>query len=76
MRRKKLPPDQRLDWRDQDMPCLRYGRRNEYEKFHMMVVPPDHIKEYYRRKIYESDGPFGPPDYKSDPSYWWNRKKK
>ena len=76
MRRKKLPPDTRLDWRDSNMPVLRYGKRSEYDKPHMMVVSPNDIQKYYQHKMNTYYGSFGPPDYKNDPSYWWNRKKK
>lgn len=68
-RRRKLPPDTRLDWRDHDMPVLRLNEQRQ-----MIPVAPDWINNYYLAKI--ASPYYTAPHYKNDPSYWWSRKKK
>lgn len=50
MRRRKLPPDTRLDWRDPNMPVLRemefaFGVRR------LVEVPPEEEQEYFAEKM-------------------------
>lgn len=69
MRRKKLPPDDRLDWRDPNMPALRYGVVDGIEGMH--EIKPEHITQYYHAKMHH---PFNSaPNWKNDPTY--NLKK-
>ena len=70
VKRRKLPPDTRLDWRDPDMPVLRYGNFNG--EFGTKEVAPQYIQNYYRAKLDQIGWKM--PDYKDDPSYWWSRK--
>lgn len=74
MRNHKLPPDNRLDWRDPNMPCLRTGMVDNVVGLHS--IDPDSIKNYYARKMTQYDFDVGPPSYKDDPSYWWNKRNK
>lgn len=70
MRRKRLPPDDRLDWRDPEMPVIRkvtiQGREEVRE------IPPKYIEQYYKNKIFGAY--YDAPNWRDDPSYNWNRK--
>ena len=66
MRRKKLPPDTRLDWRDPNMPVLRIQRDGSYAE-----IDAKAIQNYYDQKI---NGPYGAPDWKHDPTYDMRKK--
>lgn len=70
--RRKLPPDNRLDWRDPNMPVLRYGKVNGVEGTH--AVSSEHITIYYHNKLLQLGWQM--PDYKDDPSYWWSKKNR
>jgi len=67
IKRRKLPPDTRLDWRDPDMPVLRIAKSGG-----MMLVAPEWINNYHATKI--ASPYYTAPHYKDDPSYWWSRK--
>lgn len=68
MKRRKLPPDKRLDWRDPDMPVLKQQLNGSYAE-----VEPDYAQKYYAQKI---DSPFyGAPSYKDDPTYNLKKRK-
>ncbi len=55
MRRKPLPPDTRLDWRDLDMPVLgKSGAAIDHRKLHQLA----------KQRLYSDD-----PTYKTDPTY-------
>lgn len=69
MRRRKLPPDKRLDWRDPDMPVLDDGVKKTPEQF----------KWERTRSFIAATGTFAKkhfPDWKDDPGYFgWKKKK-
>jgi len=71
--RRRLPPDNRLDWRDPNMPVIRKVWING--KTEVREIPPDVLKQYYANKIdnyqYWHEG-----YYKDDPSYYWAKKVK
>ena len=69
-RRKKLPPDKRLNWRDPNMPVLRYGKVNGVIDTH--EIKPEDIRAYYKAKL-EQIG-WQMPSWDQDESYWWNKK--
>lgn len=66
----RLPPDNRLNWRDKNMPVLRYGKVNGIEGTH--EVSPNAITNYYKAKL-EQIG-WQMPSWDQDESYWWNKK--
>lgn len=69
MKRKRLLPDKRLDWRDPNMPVLDDGIAKTPEKFAWERT----------RSFVAADGVIGRrhfPDWKNDPSYFWGKKKK
>lgn len=69
MKRKRLPPDNRLNWRDPDMPVLRLGFKDK--ELTMFQVPSVDIHIYYYNKMINHPA----PSYVYDPSYWWSKKK-
>lgn len=71
MRRKKLPPDKRLDWRDPNMPCLCMGRYNKNEEFRLIEVRPDIRSQVSRNAMNTA----GEPDWRNDPTYNMKTKK-
>lgn len=72
MPKRRLPLDTRLDWRDPNMPVLRYGVVEGVTGTHK--VAPENITKYYKAKLEQLGWQM--PDYKNDVSYWWNRKGK
>jgi hypothetical protein len=72
--RKRLPPDNRLDWRDPNMPCLRIAKpeNDPNAPWGVYPFPPDTIHEYHKRAMVS---PRIEPTWKYDPSYFWNKKK-
>ncbi len=73
MRRiKKYTAPDGLDWRDPNMPVLRYGNVNGVIGQHL--IKSNIINEYYHYKML--DGNYNPPNWRNDPSYWWNRNGK
>lgn len=76
MRRRKLPPDKRLDWRDPDMPVLRvivhddmFGNEVRRET---IEVAPETEQVWSMRKMREGLN----PKYKDDPTYDLKGKRK
>lgn len=67
MKRKPLPPDTRLDWRDPDMPVLRLNERRQ-----MIEVSPKYIEDYYKAKL--NSPHYGAPHYTNDPTYDLKKK--
>ena len=73
--RRKLPPDKRLDWRDQNMPVLAIGRKANRPNDSMVLqeVKPELVQQFYKWSI---DQPNEMKQHWSDdPSYFWSRKK-
>lgn len=69
--RKKLSPDTRLNWRDPNMPVLRYGKVNGVDGTY--EIPSDEIRKYYAAKI---NSPFyRPPSWYEDETYDLSYKK-
>lgn len=70
MKRRNLPPDTRLDWRDPDMPVIRKG----YLKGVVvdMEVSAEHVQQFYERKM--QDPNYTAPQHEDDPTY--NLKKR
>ena len=64
--KRRLPPDKRLDWRDPNMPVLRYGKFGDF--IGTKEVSPDDITRYYKAKL-EQMG-YQLPDWKDDPTYF------
>lgn len=73
MRRRRLHPDLRPDWRDPAMPalfsCYDPGTKRNYLK----EIPPDKATELFAKKLRKQTGIL--PSWHSDPSYFWNRKE-
>ena len=65
MRRKRFPHDNRLDWRDPNMPALRYGKVNDIEGLH--EIEPDVITKYYEAKLEQLGWQM--PDWSVDETY-------
>ena len=65
MRRKKLLPDKRLDWRNKDMPCERLAFVNG--KWQMQIFSPEDIQKYYQAKL-ENNSTIE-PNWKEDSTY-------
>ena len=70
--KRKLSPDNRLDWRDPNMPVLRFELRGRTTIAHFVNSKAAH--EYYKFKM--SDWRNQAPEWRNDPSYNWGRKKK
>lgn len=67
-RRRDLPLDTRLDWRDPNMPVLRLNNNHQ-----MIEVKPAYVSNYYVNKI---NSPFyNAPHYKDDPTYFLKKLK-
>lgn len=69
-RQRKLPQDNRLDWRDPNMPVIRKVFINNEPA--VVEIPPKKIEEYYHNKIFGFE--YDAPTYNNDPSYWWRKK--
>lgn len=63
MKRRKLPPDTRPDWRDPALPCIRDYRFGNGER--RTEIAPDYERRY-REMLMETTTQ---PDWKSDPTY-------
>lgn len=70
MKRKPLPPDTRLDWRDPEMPVLRDYKMGNGE--HRTIV--DHDYEHRYREHMMEAAPH--PDYHNDPTYHLRKDRK
>lgn len=68
-RRNYKSPDG-LDWRDENMPVVRYGIVDGVEGSHL--IKPEHIQQYYIIKM--NSVQYDPPTWKNDPSYFWSQK--
>ena len=64
-RRHKYQSPDRLDWRDSDMPVLRYGKVNGIEGVH--EISANNITEYYRTKLEQLGWQM--PDWDEDETY-------
>lgn len=74
-RQRKLAPDNRLNWRDLNMPVLRYGKFQNADGSIFLgtkTVEPIHIQQYYIIKL--NSASYDPPQWRDDPSYWWRKK--
>lgn len=67
---KRIKKDCRLDWRDKNMPVLRFGYLQS--KIVMYEVNPVKIEAYYQQKMLNHPA----PDWKNDPTYDLKGKKK
>jgi hypothetical protein len=68
MKIRRLPIDNRLNWRDPNMPVLRLNNSRK-----MIEVDPNWIKRYYEEKI--SSPFYGAPSWRDDPTYNMKKKK-
>lgn len=68
MRRRKLPSDDRLNWRDPDMPLLKLGYLNK--ELVLFEVSPEKVRMHYEDKMEHHPA----PSWKDDPSYSWAKK--
>lgn len=68
MRRKKLKPDTRLDWRDPNMPVLRPAMAPGDTKYKPYEFRSDWITKYHQNAMIS---PRMEPTWKYDPSYNW-----
>ena len=71
MRKRKLQPDTRLDWRDPNMPVLRKGYY--HNKIVVFEVDPAKVHKYYIDKM--NDPNYVAPQWKDDPTYFLNKRK-
>lgn len=68
MRRKKLPPDTRLDWRDPNMPVIDDG----------VIKTPERFQWERTRSFVAASGTTGSrhfKNWKDDPAYDWGKGK-
>lgn len=72
MKRRKLPPDKRLNWRDPDMPIIRTGIINGV--FQTAEIAPQHVQQYYQIKLQRNIDI--EPNWRVDPTYDLKKKKK
>lgn len=70
---KRTPPDKRLDWRDPDMPCIRFGIYPN-GKLIELRVKPERVQEHHADSFDNSYLNPDEPHFEIDPSYWWNKK--
>lgn len=68
---RKLPPDNRKDWRDPNMPVTFAGKVNGIDGFY--DVHHKLIQQYFQSKM--NNPLYNPHLYQDDPSYWWSKKK-
>lgn len=73
MRRKKLPPDNRLDWRDPEMPVLRPAMAEGDKEYKPYEFRQDWIQKYHQNAM---TAPRVEPTWDKDPSYNWAEKKR
>jgi hypothetical protein len=71
MKRRKLPPDIRKDWRDPNMPVTFAGKVNGINGYH--EIDHRYINQYFVAKM--NSVFYNPPLWHSDPSYWWSKKR-
>lgn len=71
MKRHKLPPDSRLDWRDSNMPVFVRVLDPRDNSVKIIPVPPEKVSAFYAAKL--RDPYYTAPQYKNDPSYWWGK---
>lgn len=72
-RRRPLPPDTRLDWRDPEMPVLRKYRMGDGTT--RTIVDPDYEHRY--REMLVATAPVDKfPDYHNDPTYNLRKDRK
>lgn len=67
MKRKPLPPDTRLNWRDPEMPCYAHSISKG-----MILITPDRLQKVSQYRM-QSDAI---PDYTSDPTYNLRKDRK
>jgi hypothetical protein len=64
---KRGRPDNHLDWRDPDMPCVRVTK-DRTGKLAVELIPPKEVRAEARKDFKNADL----PRYRGDPSYWWS----
>ena len=72
MRRRRDPPDKRLDWRDPNMPCIRSGIIDGVKQ--TAEIKPEHIQQYYSIKLQRNKEV--EPEWRNDPTYNLKKLKK
>lgn len=70
MRRRRQPPDTRLDWRDPEMPCLCLARNTFTGQLTVREFTPREIQ--YQSSWYMDNG--DGPHFSMDPTYNLRRK--
>lgn len=75
MRRRRLPPDKRLDWRDPDMPVLRRMEHPMTGEPFLGPVPPKDEQDYHAGKMRDPQYDRAYPSYSRDPVYDLKRKR-
>lgn len=68
MKRKRLPPDKRLDWRDPNMPVLRPAMAEGDIEYKSYEFRSDWIQKYHQNAM---NSPRQEPMWKDDTSYNW-----
>ena len=71
---RKPKPDNRLNWRDKNMPVIRFARKANEPNSPMVLqeVEPKLVQDYHKWAVQQ---PNVNPHWSDDPSYWWSRKK-
>lgn len=72
MPKHRLPPDTRLDWRDPNMPVLRYGKFGNF--IGTKEVSAKDITNYYKAKLEQIGHKM--PSWQEDETYDLKGKKK
>jgi len=70
VRRRRLPPDTRPNWRDPNLPCIRRYRMADGTT--KTEVDPDYERRYREFLLADSSQ----PDYRSDPTYNLRKDRK
>lgn len=73
MKRKRQPPDMRLNWRDPDMPVIRPAMAPDDKEYKPYEFKPDWIQKYHEHAM---TAPRVEPTWDKDPSYNWGKKRK
>lgn len=68
--KKRIKKDDRLDWRDKDMPVLRMAMIRGEDSYRMHSIKPEYVHNWSANQVVNARE----PHYKDDPSYWWSRK--
>lgn len=71
---KRIKKDNRLDWRDKNMPVLAMAKKaNSDGPMTLQEVKPELVQQFYAWSITQPNDM--KPHWSDDPSYFWSKKK-